>query len=191
MKLKSIAFIFLCTSMHTPSFAQQSFVCKNGRPTLEFKIETGKDAGKPGLLWIAAHTPDRKFGYFLTMDGTWSQYTGGLYPPYVLFNKGIPSSFPITLQLPQSFNTHSTEAYLNWEIYAGYGNFEDTAETMVKKRREIVEQSRSKGTLPPDTAYNSDEIFKWSLVQKDAVDNGKYFRITIVPLMDCSRNIRK
>lgn len=185
MKLTLMAtLIFYSTAFANENGAE--FKCENDRPVLTFTATT-KDAGKPGLLWIGVHTPDKKFGYFLNLNGVWEQYTGGLYPPNKRFDGGLPERARMRVPLPSQANgADSTAAFAGWEIYVGYGALTKADEEVIKTRRKAIQDARKSGQKLDHPEYDSDERLAWALVQKNMVDNQKYRRVIVVPNMSCA-----
>jgi hypothetical protein len=144
-------------------------------------------AGQPGLVWVAARDADEKFAYFLTPTTGWTQYTGGLYPFYNRYDAGLPASLDIKSILPNTDGSTLTEQ--GWSIYVGYGTLTLDAQGLVQARREALNEMKpdrvAAGTW--STNYDSDDQFKWSLVQKNMTDNNQIqTSVATMPLLYCA-----
>ena len=187
--MKMAIFTSVIFSASTAAIASSAeFKCENNQPVLKFSATTGLDAGKPGLFWVGVHTPDQKYGYFFNAQGTWDQYTGGLYTPHKRFDSGLPPSIQMRIPIPSQMGADSSDAYVGWEIYAGHGALTKEDEAAIKSRRIAISEARKSGQNLADSEYNSDERFAWGLVQKNMVDNKKYYRVIVVPQNICPQS---
>ena len=140
------------------------------------------DTGSPGLIWIALVPPSdagQTPPLFFTLNQRWESWEGGLYVPAGRFDEGLPAAF--------SINSLVDRQYIGWSIYSGHGVLTEQAQRIVAARRAILTAQRdhriAAGTW--STSYDTDDQMKWSLVQKDAKDNGKYGLLAEVPNLIC------
>ncbi|WP_207002665.1 hypothetical protein [Trinickia mobilis] len=144
------------------------------------------EAGQPGLVFVGMYNPAKTQADYLAQSGAWGTYQGGLYPPYGRYDAGLPGSVQVLVPLPG--NDGTTNAVLGWTMYVGYGVLTPDAQAQVQARRSALNSMRAQriaaGTW--NAAYDSDDQFKWSLVQKDLTDNGKYHLSLVIPPLNCN-----
>lgn len=152
---------------------------------LNVTYSPGADAGTPGLFWLGVLAPDQAHGSALTEQG-WTNYLGGLYPFQARYDNGLPAT--ITLKIPFPNNAINTNDYVGFQLYIGHGAYTDAAHALVLSRRttlnRIKPQRVAAGTW--NAAYDHDEQFIWSLIQKDMVNNNKYGAVFTIPELNCS-----
>ena len=88
-------------------------LCADGRQSIRVEYEI-EDMGKPGVVWIGATTPSNWSSEFVTPEGRWVEYRGGVYQPWGDFRTGgLPKK--ITVVIP-------TDTFpKGWKIQMGYG----------------------------------------------------------------------
>ena len=77
---------------------------------------------------------------------------------------------------------------MDWSIYIGFGVLTPEAQGMVKSRREALNELKPQRVAEGrwNENYDSDDQFKWALVQKNMVDNSLYqMSVDKVPLLYC------
>jgi hypothetical protein len=144
---------------------------------LRINYSTGRDAGKPGLIYIAAADPTRKSIGYLTAGLQWGPYTGGYYPPYAVHVDAMPSS--INIEVPFGY----TNQFQGWGIYAGHGVYTPEAQSNVSRRRQLLSKTRAKRVAEGkwNAAYDSDWQFMLLFVQRDMTSNQKWGQIFTMP----------
>jgi hypothetical protein len=156
----------------------------NAAPVLELSYDSGSDAGVPGLLFLGVLAPDKSIGAAMTESG-WVQYEGGLYPFMTRFDTAFPATTKRSLPFPAG--SSSTQQYVGYGVYIGHGVLSPAAQAMVMARRAGLTEAKpsmiAAGTWTKE--YESDDRFKWSLVQKDMTDNNKFALALVIPFLDC------
>jgi hypothetical protein len=178
--------------------------CGNGLPPqINISYSTGSDAGTPGLFWLGVLSPDQTVGAVMTLNQGWQPYQGGLYPPEARYDNGLPGTITITIPFPAPMQNNNgfgnafggmqgttldTSAYVGYSVYVGHGAYTSAGQALVADRRAMLisvkPQRVAAGTW--QAAYDSDDQFIWSIVQKDMVTNSKYYSIITVPFVDCT-----
>lgn len=157
---------------------------QNPYPTFRVTYSPGADVGKPGLFWFGVLSPDLQKGAALTMQG-WATYEGGLYPPQSRYDGGL-RQITLTVQLPTRALT--TADYVGYGVYLGHGVYTQDARNKVANRRNTLDRLKTdlqaKGRWI--AAYDTDDQFIWSLIQKDMTDNQKYGQYFTIPFLDCT-----
>lgn len=159
--------------------------CLNEQPQY-FETLKIPAAGQPGAVFVGAHDPGKREAYFLTPRG-WERYEGGLYGVYQRFDEGLPAALPLQSLLPKGISWTSREV-VDWSIYIGFGVLTPEAQDMVKSRREALNELKPQRVAEGrwDANYDSDDQFKWALVQRNMVDNSLYqMSVDKVPLLYC------
>ena len=172
---------FACPKLSYSSDGSDDAVAKMLVVTVRHEPDPA-DTGRPGLIWIALVPPsdsDNTPPVFFTLNQRWESWEGGLYVPAGRFDDGLPASF--------SINSLLDRQYIGWSIYSGHGVLTEQAQRIVAARRAILDAQRPKRIAagPWSASYDSDDQMKWSLVQKDAKDNGKYKSLADVPNLIC------
>jgi hypothetical protein len=160
------------------------------KPVINITYSTGPDAGTPGLIWIAMSTPDQQAGWAMPFStGQWEPLQqGGLYPPLGIHADGLPAQLSFELPIPSS-NEYSmdTGAVVGYQLGIGHGVLNSGAQNKVSERRNFLNGIREdlikRGKWSSE--YDSDDQFKWALVQKDAMDSGKYAIGLVIPYVNC------
>ncbi|MCW3587400.1 hypothetical protein [Burkholderia cenocepacia] len=177
---------FMWPGLGNPA-ARAKFTCWSRDGTVHYKHKVVvNEAGQPGLIWVGMHNPGKTAAYLLDQHGQWQKYDGGLLPPAGRFDGGLPATMDVDVQLPEP--GPSTNWFVGWEIYEGYGVYTKASQDKVATRRAILNEVKpsrvAEGKWSPE--YDSDDRFKWALVQKDMTDNGKYVQVVTIPLIDCN-----
>lgn len=154
-------------------------------PILQVSYNTGTDAGTPGLFWFGIISQDQTLGSVLTPQG-WQNYKGGLYPFQARYDNGILQSIKLSLPFPDGAQT--TASYVGYSVYAGHGAYSNANRQKVADRRTALNNVKpdmvAKGRWRPE--LDSDDMYIWSLIQKDMMDNNKYGPILAIPYVDCT-----
>lgn len=165
-------------------------VYNNGQaPVIRISYTPGVDAGVPGLFWLGVLSPDQKIGAVLTEQG-WTTYQGGLYPFQARYDNGLPGTISLTIPFPVDAGSGSlsTSGFVGYSVYAGHGAYTQQSQQMVANRRTMLNSVRAQriaaGTW--SAQYESDDMFIWSLIQKNMVENQKFGALITVPFIDCT-----
>lgn len=157
---------------------------QNPYPTFRVTYSPDGDVGKPGLLWFGVLSPDQQRGAVLTMQG-WETYQGGLYPPHSRYDGGL-RQISFTVSLPS--NALTTAEYVGYGVYLGHGVYTAEAREKVVSRRNTLNRVKpdmqAKGRW--NSAFDNDDHFIWTLIQKDMTDNRKYGQYFTIPFIDCT-----
>ncbi|MGC0153562.1 hypothetical protein ACPRNU_13955 [Chromobacterium vaccinii] len=141
------------------------------------------DVGLPGAVYVGIHTPDKTKAAFLNEAGQWEPYTGGLYPIAKRFEAGVPASVPMAVTFPST----TTDPYVGWQIYIGYGVINASDQDMIRKRREMLNAAKpervAQGRWSP--LLDNDDHVKLAVLHKDLTRNQKYRWSVAVPFLDC------
>jgi hypothetical protein len=193
--MKFLVGLFLSATAVTNAVAQASLTCSNGYgytgvPTLNITYYTGGDAGKVGLTFLGVLSQDQTVGAVLNMSDGWIPYEGGLYPPHRRYDSGMPGTVTVNVPFPKDAygnQPNTTSAWVGYSIYMGHGFYTTEAQRMVSTRRtylnSIKADKQAKGTWRSE--YDDDNLFMWSLVQKNMTDNGKYGHMLTIPYLNC------
>jgi hypothetical protein len=164
------------------------FVCANDGSVHYKDVVAVDEAGLPGLIWVGMHNPAKTAAYLLDLQGGWDAYNGGLLSPAGRYDNGLPGTLVIDVALPPGSTPGTTDAYVGWQIYEGHGVLTQKSIQQVAQRRQALDAIKpsrvAAGTWP--ASYDSDDQIKWSLVQKDMTDNGKYVLAMTVPAINCA-----
>lgn len=156
--------------------------------TLQITYTTDADAGTPGLFWLGIISPDQTTGAVLTAGQGWITYQGGLYPFQSRYDNGLPGTISLSLQLPN--NATSTVGYVGYSVYVGHGAYTPTARQKVADRRIALDSAKpelvARGRWRPEHA--DDQMYIWSLVQRNMTDSQKYGSVITLPSFSCVRS---
>jgi len=165
-------------------------------PTINVTLNTGADAGKPGLFWLGVLTPDQQTALVLPLNGRWEKYQGGLYPPQSRYDNGLPSTISLQIPVPsydpengQVFNSSptTTAQYIGYSVYVGHGALDSKSLKLVADRRAYLDSIREERIAQGRWShhYDSDDQYKWALAQKDMTDSNKWGAVLSIPFINC------
>lgn len=154
-------------------------------PVIRISYSVGADTGTPGLFWLGIISQDMKLGSVLTTQG-WQDYKGGLYPFQARYDGGLSSN--INLDIPFPNGASDTGQYAGYSIYAGHGAYSAASRRKVAERRASLESVKpvllAQGKWRAE--LDSDDLYKWSLIQEDMKGGNKYGPMLTIPYVDCS-----
>jgi len=180
----SFCFAVSCCSAATTV----DLMCDSQHPYLNVAYSTGTDTGTPGLFWLGVVSPDQTSGTALTSTG-WQSYQGGLYPFQSRYDNGLPATIKLSIPFPTDSNTTSTMAFVGYQVYVGHGVYTTAAAQLVAERRSALDfvkpQEVAAGSWSPE--YDTDDRYKWSLIQQNMVESKKYGAVYTIPVFDCAQ----
>lgn len=153
--------------------AVMNFSCVNHLPQLSIIHTTAADYGRPGMFWLALVSPDQQTQMVWT-GSAWEQYQGGLHRPTAVYRDGMPPVIQMTVT-PLAFSD-------GWSLYTGQGVLTAQAQANVATRRQFLNDAKpervANGTWRAD--MDSDDQYQWSLIDRDASSNKKYWSAGLV-----------
>ena len=211
MKMKSIAIAAMLAISTNTAFAAVSatgsITCGVGgnpfgygfgystTPTINVTLNTGADAGRPGLFWLGVLTPDQQTAFVLPLTGKWEKYQGGLYPPNARYDNGLPGTITVQVPIPPYYEGEfagsqltNTALYQGHTVYVGHGALSPEAVKRVADRRTYLNSIREDRIARGKWShhYDSDDQYKWALAQKDMTDGPKWGPVVTIPFLDCN-----
>lgn len=189
MGKKQLALLLSLMGALIPAYAAgtAAILCRNDgtrTPILQVSYSPGSDAGMPGLFWLGIISRDMKLGAMLTSQG-WTDYKGGLYPFQSRYDNGLLPSIKVEIPFPNDVS--DTGQYAGYSIYVGHGVY------TAAMRQKVAERRASLETVKPEllaqgrwrVEFDSDDLYKWSLIEKDMKDGHKYGSILTIPYVEC------
>lgn len=187
MKHILVAAFLFTLSVVANAAGTASISCQAKTPTIVLTYSTDSDSGSPGVTYVALVSPDEQSMLMLDITNTWTQYTGGQFMPNVAYESGLPASTKIKITLPGY--SSSTWQYAGYSLYAGHGALTTKDMHLVQVRRDALNKAKpalvAKGAWIEQ--YQTDDLFKLSLAQKNMTDGNKYNRVLVIPQMECEK----
>lgn len=174
-------------AVHQTAIAMPQLTCSyDGTVHLRDSV-TINEPGQPGLVWVGMHNPAKTAAYLLDLQGNWQAYNGGLLPPAGRYDGGLPTTMTLDVTLPAGSTLGSSDAFVGWQVYEGYGVYTPKSRQMVAERRSALNEIKPTRVAAGkwNAEYDSDDRFIWSLVQKDMTDNSKYVNVMTIPYVNC------
>ena len=149
------------------------------------------DVGLPGAIWVGIEDPGAPGmpAAFLTPSG-WVAWTTGGFPTYVE-TPAIGSTFSYSACIPVSPTgggcAATSDNFIGWKIYAGYGVLTPEHHALIGRRRASLDLAKpwlqQKGKWR--AIYDDDTAFRNALVQKSAND-GRWGKALTIPFISCT-----
>jgi hypothetical protein len=165
-----------------------SLVCVGFTPTLQVNAAMGADAGQPGLFWLALGSQGLSVADYVDLNGQWESYQGGLFPPTVRYDAGLPTAVQMSVPLPGS--PTNTSNFIGWIVGVGEGILTPASQQLVAQRRQSLNSAKAVEVAAGgwDASYDSDDQYKLALIQTDMQSNKKYQQALTIPFLDCNPN---